>query len=352
MRPSTEPPARLLARLLRYVDELSLIVIGLVLFLVASNTQTGWVYLLSGTIFGALMTGWWSSRRALKPSGFRLWVPGTTPRGQGFGATLSWTSAALGYAAYWRPLGSLLLDQQGRNQALLESNQREQRVWLIPQERGLYTEVSGEITCYGPLAWFAARRRLAPQLSQPLYVLPRRLEMSSQKMQALGRGLLGERRGQPAGQGDLRRLREYQVGDDVRWIHWVSSARRGELVVREFSQGGALQLVLCWGCQAEAVGEKDAFEELMDWLYTYFDAALQQGWPVQLLAPQPDGGWKLTEGLEVLATAQPQASPSPPPWADSEGWARIDFWLGSCPGQPGVRVFEFGARARPERRVV
>ncbi|MFN8609322.1 MAG: DUF58 domain-containing protein [Vulcanimicrobiota bacterium] len=320
--------------------------IGLVLFLVASNTQTGWVYLLSGTIFGALLTGWWSSRRALRPSGFRLWIPGSTPRAQSFSGTLTWTSAALGYSAYWRPLGALALDQQGRPQALLEANQREQKLWLVSQQRGLYTSLPGEITCYGPLAWFAARRRLDPELSQPLYVLPRRREMSGQKMQALARGSLGTRQGQPAGQGDLRRLREYQVGDDVRWIHWATSARRGELVVREFSQGGALELLLCWGCQPEAVDRLDDFEELMDWVYTYFVSARERGWPVKMLAPLADGGWQITEQLEVLATARPQATPAPPSWSAAEGRARIDFWLGVCGSPSGAELLEFGGAER------
>lgn len=321
------------------------------LFLVASNTQTGWVYLLSGTIFGALITGWWTSRRALRPSGFRLWVPTSAPRGQGFAATLSWESASRGYPAYWRPLDGLVLDQQGRETALLELHTREQRVWLLAERRGVYDWLDGEITCYGPLAWFAARRPLIPKLSQPLHILPRRLEMSQQAIQAFSRGVLGERRGQPSGQGDLRRLREYQVGDDVRSIHWPTSARTGELVVREFSQGGALQLVLCWGCHPECVQELEAFEEMLDWVYTYFSHARESGWPVQLLAPQADGSWKTSDAPEVFSYADLWATSSAPPWTEAEGWTRIDFWLGPCPGR-APRIFEFGQRAAQERRLV
>lgn len=324
--------------------------IGLILFLVASNTQTGWVYLLSGTIFGALITGWWSSRRALRPAGFRLWVPVSVPRGQGFAATLSWTSAAHHYASYWQPLGGLSLDQQGRSQALLEPHQRDQRIWMLAERRGVYSHLDGRITCYGPLAWFAARRALAPQLSQPLHVLPRRLPMESSRLQAMARGLTGDRRGQPAGQGDLRRLREYQVGDDVRWVHWPSSARRGELVVREFSQGGALQLILCWGCNPDCLAEEEAFEELLDWVYTHFAHARELGWPVQLLVPQDDGSWKLSEQVEELAQARPMAAAAPPPWSDKDGWARLDFWLGPCPASR-QQVFEFGSKASLERRL-
>ncbi len=320
------------------------------LFLVASNTQTGWVYLLSGTIFGSLITGWWTSRRALRPAGFRLWVPTSAPRGQGFAATLSWESASRGYPAYWRPLQGLVLDQQGRPTALLELNAREQRVWLVAERRGVYDWLDGEITCYGPLAWFAARRALVPKLSQPLHVLPRRLQMSQEAIQAFSRGTLGERRGQPSGHGDLRRLREYQVGDDVRSIHWATSARTGELVVREFSQGGALQLVLCWGCHPECLQELEAFEEMLDWVYTYYAHARESSWPVQLLVPQADGSWRTTDQPEALAYADLLPCQAAPVWNAAEGWTRIDFWLGPCPsGAP--RIFEFGDRAAQERRL-
>ena len=320
------------------------------LFLVASNTQTGWVYLLSGTIFGALITGWWTSRRALRPVGFQLWVPASAPRGQGFAATLSWTSASRGYAAYWRPLEGLSLDQQGRETARLAPELREQRLWLVAERRGVYDWLDGEITCYGPLAWFAARRALTPKLSQPLHVLPRRRQMNQETMQALARGVLGEKRGQPAGQGDLRRLRDYQVGDDVRWVHWASSARRGELVVREFCQGGAQQLLLCWGCHPEAVEELEAFEDLLDWVYTYFAHARESGWPVQLLSVQPDGSWKASEQIETLSYAQPLATPTAPTGTEFEGWARIDFWLGPSPGGSGL-IFEFGEKASQDRKI-
>jgi uncharacterized protein (DUF58 family) len=330
---------------LGYLDEISLIVIGLVLFLVASNTQTGWVYLLSGTIFGALITGGLSSQRALRPDGFRLWVPGSVPLGQGFWGTLSWTQSARGYASFWRPLrgSGVLLDQQGRNQAMLGADQRQQRVWLVAERRGLFKQLPCELVCYGPLAWFAARRPVSPQLSQSLCVLPRRLSLSQQSLRAWAGGQSGGSRGQPAGQGDLRRLRDYQVGDDVRWIHWASSARTGELVVRECSTGSALDVVLCWGCAPESMsqpGSEEAFEWLLSWVYTYFVGAHEMGWRVRLLYVLPDGTWSQSERVEVLADAHPLASGPPPVWQAEVGSGRIDFWLGPAPPTQ-AEIFEF-----------
>lgn len=322
--------------------------IGLVLFLVASNTQTGWVYLLSGTIFGVLITGFLSSRHTLKPAGFRLWLPDGAPCGQGFWATMSWQHASSRYPVFWRPQGGLHLEQQGREQAMFEPQQREQRLWLVADRRGLYTEVPGELVCYGPLAWCAARRTLAPVLSQPLCVLPRRLKISSQQLKIWAAGPLKEVcRGQPSGQGDLRRLRDYQVGDDARWIHWPSSARSGELVVREFSQGGSSRLVLCWGCNPlvlEQPGAAEAFEWLLSWVYTFFEGARELGWQVELLCPRSGSQWQLSQMARELAAAEPLASEFPPAFEPHAGLVRLDFWLGQPAARPAVQTFEFHPR--------
>jgi uncharacterized protein (DUF58 family) len=53
-----------------------------------------------------------------------------------------------------------------------------------------------------------------------------------------------ERRG--VGQDEFYGLREYRDGDNPRWIHWKTTARRGELIVREFEaqQSGRVAILL------------------------------------------------------------------------------------------------------------
>ena len=58
------------------------------------------------------------------------------------------------------PKRGLLVDQQGRSQALLEPGQREVRVWMVAERRGVYAEVPSRLVCYGPLAWFACEPTL------------------------------------------------------------------------------------------------------------------------------------------------------------------------------------------------
>jgi uncharacterized protein (DUF58 family) len=55
-------------------------------------------------------------------------------------------------------------------------------------------------------------------------------------------------------QADFHGLRPFRAGDSPRWIHWRTSARRGELMVREFEDvpGDDLALVVAPGGDVEA----------------------------------------------------------------------------------------------------
>lgn len=45
-------------------------------------------------------------------------------------------------------------------------------------------------------------------------------------------------------QADVRGVRPYRSGDSIRWVHWRSSARRGELMVREYDVAPSPELLL------------------------------------------------------------------------------------------------------------
>jgi uncharacterized protein (DUF58 family) len=59
----------------------------------------------------------------------------------------------------------------------------------------------------------------------------------------LGRSRLPPRR-HPSAQSEFHGLREFRLGDSPRWIHWRTSARRGELMVREFEDLPSDDLIL------------------------------------------------------------------------------------------------------------
>ena len=88
------------------------------------------------------------------------------------------------------------------------------------------------------------------RFSQPrmLLVWPRMGWLSGQLFErvASSRTMWNRRERRGRGQDEFYGLRDYRDGDNPRWIHWRTTARRGELVVREFEaqQSGHIALMV------------------------------------------------------------------------------------------------------------
>jgi hypothetical protein len=64
-------------------------------------------------------------------------------------------------------------------------------------------------------------------------------------------------------QADVRGIRPYRPGDSIRAIHWRSSARRGELMVREYDKAPVPDLVLVvepWLPENPSEGQRKSLE--------------------------------------------------------------------------------------------
>jgi uncharacterized protein (DUF58 family) len=113
-----------------------------------------------------------------------------------------------------------------------------------------------------------------------------------------------------AGHGtDLYGVREYRSGDPLRRIHWKTSARRGELVVREFEPPGLKVLALLLDPKPASAAAADQLARLA--ASEAWDC-IRTGGRVHLWAP----------GLEPLA-----------PWQARSIWAALE-WLARWPELP------------------
>jgi uncharacterized protein (DUF58 family) len=96
-----------------------------------------------------------------------------------------------------------------------------------------------------------AERGLKVEGDSPILVFPqlgrlhrgRLRRFLSQASLTLGRSRQRPRR-HPAAQSQFHGLRAFRPGDSPRWIHWRTSARRGELMVREFEDEPTNDFVL------------------------------------------------------------------------------------------------------------
>lgn len=90
-------------------------------------------------------------------------------------------------------------------------------------------------------------RRVTTPMPEQLIVYPKvgRLTRSWRQLQRQAtEHRLGRRHDRSAMQEEYHGLRDYRSGDSLRWIHWRTSARLGELMVREYEQQNEQDLAI------------------------------------------------------------------------------------------------------------
>lgn len=87
----------------------------------------------------------------------------------------------------------------------------------------------------------------------------------------------------PAGTVTFHALREYVVGDDLRHIHWRSSARTGTLMVRQLVDASMPQTTIVIETAADAYADPDGFELAVDAAATVAASAARMNFPVRVL---------------------------------------------------------------------
>jgi uncharacterized protein (DUF58 family) len=140
-------------------------------------------------------------------------------------------------------------------------------------------------------------------------------------------------KGATGSRGEYRSLRTYRVGDDSRDIHWKSSSRMREPVIREYERDGAETRWICLDLGAEP---GDAAEVAVEVTASLAARAIAQQRPFALVAGNDvlepgDGVGQLERALDILARVdfRPDA-PAPAPAIDLQACVLV-----SVDGRPG-----------------
>jgi uncharacterized protein (DUF58 family) len=145
--------------------------------------------------------------------------------------------------------------------------------------RGLV--VAGPVTVrrFDPFGLVTAERRFSSTCT--ISVRPRRYPL---RMLPTGRhrDLDGPTSERSEGSATFHQLREYVPGDDLRRIHWRSSARVGKLQVKQLVDTTRPELVVILDNRASAIEPGD-FEHAVDIAASVVQAALDEDYPTLLL---------------------------------------------------------------------
>lgn len=303
------------------------VLLGLAIFffIAATNTLSGWLYVMSGMILALLTIALWLVRQNLR----RLTVERQTPEAVSVGdvlqlrLTLHNASAqpktllkvvdrippALGH-----PIETVVEVVPPFGSWTWHSEQRATR-------RGIYHWQQVELRTGAPLGLlWTSRSHLAPVQAM---VHPQVLALTSCPIiDQMGRDpslqMLSQHLAQASPDGMTRSLRPYRWGDSMRLIHWRTSAKLGELRVRElenFTSGQsiviALDTALDTALDAAHQWDAEAFEQAVSAAATLYFYALQQQLRVSLwtaLTGQVQGSRSV---LDALAATHPNEGLTP-----------------------------------------
>ncbi len=188
--------------------------------------------------------------------------------------------------------------------------------------RGRYDIDGIQIATPFPFGLFLKRSFLPHRMSVLIVPKPQPLPPGLlTSVSALGIDRAAARRGPGA---DLYNLRLYQPGDDSRLIHWMSTARTSQLIVRETEAESHPRVTISLSTTApeEARASFERAVTLTASLTAHFHA---QGFRVRLRVgptdhPAPAGEYTLMRLLAPLALCEPSwpEPPEPPPLPDTQ----------------------------------
>lgn len=182
---------------------------------------------------------------------------------------------------------------------VLITSERPVLIGLPSTSRGMIHRLLLDVTSTGPLGLFEGGRRFRVTPVAPVFVGPGAIRDDPQwpPLRAVGFGFTETA---PVGDQLFRSIRPYVRGDERRRIHWASTARHGQLMVRESDGVGtvAVQVVVDLGPPGPSA----------EWVAAaaagLAEAAMRRGWLVQLVTL--DGG-------SVEPPLTPLGSPFGPP---------------------------------------
>lgn len=212
-------------------------------FVAAVNTMSGWLYAISGVMLAILFVSIWSSPRNLKG----VQIHRRPIRPISVGESLAVEVVLENVTARSRVLLQVRDDvppQFGEvpETAIAALPAGKQHLWTYtckPTHRGIYHWPTLSLRTAAPLGLFWCQRPQPAPTHATVYpeILPlKRCPLIDQLGFSTGLRWQTTQQAQNANEGLTRALRPYRWGDPTRLIHWRSSARYGELRVRELEQ--------------------------------------------------------------------------------------------------------------------
>jgi uncharacterized protein (DUF58 family) len=285
----------------------------------AMNTGNNLLYLLLGSMMGFIIVSSWLSEQAIRD----LWIERQPPHPVTVGRELRLSYRIANRKRFLPSLAVEIVEAGLPGRAFLAhvpaGGATQARSTNSFVRRGIYPLGTVTLSTSFPFGMFRKERDI--DIPGEVVVWPRtdrRVREPSAGAGRLARSGASVR-GARGTRGEYRSLRGYRPGDDPKDIHWKSSARLREPVIREYDRDGADTRWICLDTRGEP-GE--AAEVAIELAASLAERATAEGRPFALVAGgtvlEPgDGTGQLERALDVLARVDFDPSePAPEPPVD------------------------------------
>lgn len=189
------------------------------------------------------------------------------------------------------------------------------------RHRGVFDHIGVEVRSTAPLGIFEARALVPTKLPRPIHIAPRPLAVGWRPGSVPEHGT--EARMRPTrGEGEVTRtVREYVAGDPARLVHWPTSARTGELVVRELEPPEPIGQAIV--CDLTDLGEQT--EAAASYAIGACLAVLRRGGRLMLSTRDADGPTTAEVHDATEAGRRLAAAVGGPPGRPPEGWPIVEI---------------------------
>lgn len=296
------------------------------LFLLGTNVQAGWLFVLAALLLGTAVAGTILPRRMVRGLAVERRAAEEVVQGDEVPVTLILTSRARGMR-----LGIVLDDPHIAPASIhvmkIGPGERLELVTArVAAKRGVHGPSEVELRSTAPFGIVERRRRLA--VPGRTVVLPAVLPLGP--LPFLGPASDAER---PASSNDRRGagpeylgVREYRAGDSPRHVHWPSTARTGIVMVRELEEERSRRLVVVVDTLTDVGDAHTPLDACCTAAASIGAAAIAGGNAIGFVATGPRGEVEHADDLDLPTLRRALAAVA------TNGMA-LSWVLGACAGE-------------------
>ncbi|MCE9531223.1 MAG: DUF58 domain-containing protein [Planctomycetes bacterium] len=305
---------------------------SLVMFITGLFKGINLLVLLAYLLFGLWLVNWWMVRRDLRGISARRHYDGPIFAGTPFSSSIKISGTLSGFSR------GITIEDRGRDHQqsymilrLARGEQERIRCTHCIERRGRYGIQPLRAASSFPFGLVSRSLEIGP--AEEWIILPRLgLLNAEQFKQWLARSTRGDGRTRrqrlhPTFQeAEIHGLRDYRVGDSPRWIHWRSSARRNQILVREFEESSPPGLILVvepWLPESPTAHDKIRLEKLIGLAATLcWESCREPSARLSLIVsraegpilPPGTGHLQAHHALEILAVEEGQSTVPAADW--------------------------------------